>query len=61
MDQKTRFITDYPRRSLSIRELCTNFGISRKKGHERIDRYLHDGPNGLVATSVRLVPTRVVA
>ena len=47
MDQKTQFIADYLRRSLSISELCTNFGISRKTGYKWIDRCLHDGPQGL--------------
>jgi putative transposase len=47
MDQKTQFIADYLRRSLSISELCTNYGISRKTGYKWIDRYLHDGPQGL--------------
>jgi putative transposase len=47
MDQKTQFIADYLRRSLSISELCTNYGISRKTGYKWIDRYLRDGPQGL--------------
>jgi putative transposase len=47
MDQKTQFIADYLRRSLSISELCMNYGISRKTGYKWIDRYLHDGPQGL--------------
>src|SRR5207237_10732875 len=34
MDQKTQFIADYLRRSLSISELCTNYGISRKTGYK---------------------------
>jgi len=41
MDQKTQFIADYLRRSLSISELCMNYGISRKTGYKWIDRYLH--------------------
>jgi transposase-like protein len=47
MDQKTQFIADYLRRNFSISELCTQFGISRKTGYKWIDRYLHDGPQGL--------------
>lgn len=38
MDQKTQFIADYLRQSLSISELCTNYGTSRKTGYEWIDR-----------------------
>ena len=34
IDQKTQFIADYLRRSLSISELCTNYGISRKTGYK---------------------------
>ena len=47
MDQKTQFIADYLRRSLPISELCTHYSISRKTGYKWIDRYLHDGPQGL--------------
>lgn len=47
MDQKTKFIADYLRHSLPISELCTDYGISRKTGYKWIDRYLHDGPQGL--------------
>jgi putative transposase len=32
MDQKTQFIADYLRRSLSVTELCEHYGISRKTG-----------------------------
>ena len=47
MDQRTQFIADYLRRSLSMTELCTHYGISRKSGYKGVDRYLHDGPRGL--------------
>lgn len=47
MDQRTQFIADYLRRSLSMTELCTHYGISRKTGYKWVDRYLHDGPQGL--------------
>jgi transposase InsO family protein len=47
MDQKTQFIADYLRRSLSMTELCTHYGISRKTGYKWIDRYLQDGPQAL--------------
>lgn len=47
MDQKTQFIADYLRHSLSTSELCAHYGISRKTGYKWIDRYLHDGPQGL--------------
>ena len=53
MDQKTQFIAEYLRQSLSISELCTNYGISRKTGYKWIDRYLHHGPQGLEDRSTK--------
>ena len=47
MDQKTQFMADYLRDSLSITELCELYGISRKSGYKWIDRYLRHGPVGL--------------
>ena len=34
MDQKTQFIADYLRRSLSVTELCEHYGTSRKTGYK---------------------------
>ena len=47
MDQRTQFIADYLRASLSITELCALYGVARKTGYKWIDRYLHYGPAGL--------------
>jgi transposase InsO family protein len=47
MDQRTQFIADHLRRTLSITELCELYGISRKTGYKWIDRYLTYGPYGL--------------
>jgi putative transposase len=47
MDQKTQFIADYLRRTLSITELCALYGVSRKTGYKWIERYLTSGPLGL--------------
>ncbi len=47
MDQKTPFIADYLRRTLSITELCELYGVSRKTGYTWIERYLRYGPPGL--------------
>jgi putative transposase len=47
MDQKTQFIADYLRASLSITELCQLYHLSRKAGYTWIDRYLKYGPAGL--------------
>jgi putative transposase len=47
MDQKTQFIADYLRRTLSITEVCALYGVSRKTGYKWIDRYLTSGLLGL--------------
>jgi putative transposase len=47
MDQKTQFIADYLRKTLSITELCALYGVSRKTGYKWIERYLTSGPSGL--------------
>ena len=47
MDQRTQFIADYLRESLSTTDLCALYGVSRKTGYKWIDRYLRDGPAGL--------------
>jgi putative transposase len=67
MDQKTQFITDYWRDRLSVTELCTLYGVSRKTAYTWIDRYLTHGPQGLEersrrpSTSPRHTPDHVVA
>ena len=47
MDQRTQFIADYLRDSLTISELCALYSVSRKTGYKWIDRYLQQGPAGL--------------
>jgi len=47
MDQRTQFIADYLRQTLSITELCDLYGVSRKTGYKWIERYLRCGPAGL--------------
>jgi putative transposase len=53
MDQKTQFIADYLRRSLSVTELCQQYDISRKSGYKWIERYAREGPTGLGERSRR--------
>jgi len=53
MDQRTQFIADHLRDTLSITELCELYGISRKTGYKWIDRYLRQGPAGLEELSRR--------
>ena len=47
MDQKTQFIADYLRRTLSLTELCLHYGISRKTAYKWISRYHDAGASGL--------------
>ena len=47
MDQRTKFIADYLRQTLTISELCERYGVARKTGYKLIDRYLRYGPAGL--------------
>lgn len=53
MDQRTQFIADYLRDTLSITELCQLYGVSRKTAYKWIDRYLRLGPAGLEECSRR--------
>lgn len=53
MDQKTQFIADYLRHSLSFEELCALYEISRKTGYKWVNRYLTLGPAGLEDQSRR--------
>lgn len=53
MDQRTQFIADYLRESLSVTELCELYGVSRKTAYKWIDRYLRRGPAGLEEQSRR--------
>lgn len=53
MDQKTQFVSEYLRDSLSFTELCQRYHISRKTGYKWINRYELEGPAGLVDRSRR--------
>jgi putative transposase len=53
MDQKTQFISEYLRDSLSFTELCQRYHISRKTGYKWIARYQCEGPAGLADRSRR--------
>src|SRR5713226_4720310 len=47
MDQRTQFIADFLRESLTVSELSDLYGVSRKTGYKWIERYLRCGPAGL--------------
>jgi putative transposase len=53
MDQKTQFISEYLRDSLSLTQLCQPYHSSRKTGYKWIARYQADGPAGLLDRSRR--------
>jgi transposase len=53
MDQKTQFVSEYLRDTISFTELCDRYGISRKTGYKWIDRYQAEGPAGLADRSRR--------
>jgi putative transposase len=53
MNQKTQFVSEYLRHSLSFTELCQRYHISRKTGYKWIARYQAQGPPGLVDRSRR--------
>ena len=53
LDQKTQFVSEYLRDSLSFTELCLRYHISRKTGYKWIKRYQAHGPAGLVDRSRR--------
>ena len=53
MDQKTQFVSEYLRDSLSFTELCQRYHISRKTGYKWIARYEAQGPAGLADRSRR--------
>jgi putative transposase len=57
MDQKTQFVSEYLRDSLSFTDLCQRYHISRKTGYKWINRYEAEGPSGLADRSRRPHPS----
>lgn len=53
MDQKTQFIADYLRQTLSFTELCALYHVSRKTGYKWASRYEELGASGLEDRSRR--------
>lgn len=56
MEQKSQFISDFLRHTLSMSDLCELYGISRKTGYKVVERFLKYGAAGLEELSRR--PTR---
>ena len=53
MDQKTQFVSEYLRDTISFSELCERYNISRKTGYKWVDRFLVEGRAGLADQSRR--------
>lgn len=53
VDQKTQFISEYLRKTVSVAELCRRYGVSRRIGYKWIGRYEVEGAAGLVDRSRR--------
>src|SRR3954469_9011755 len=53
MDQKSQFLSEYLRHTLSFAELCRRYGVSRKTGYKWIGRFESDGTPGLLDRSRR--------
>jgi putative transposase len=47
MDERMSFIVDWQRQEATIADLCRCYGISRKTGHELINRFKAEGIEGL--------------
>jgi len=51
LDSRCKFIAAYLEEEWSMAELCRSFGISRTTGYKLKDRYLQEGPEGLLPRS----------
>lgn len=51
MDQKIQFIRDWCRGRHTVTDLCAMYSISRKTGYKWVQRYIEDGPDGLLERS----------
>lgn len=50
-DQREYLVKSYISKSLSIKELCEECGVSRKTGYKWYQRYIEEGKNGLLDLS----------
>jgi len=51
MEQKVQFIRDWRAGRRTVSELCALYGISRKTGYKWAERYVEEGPDGLLERS----------
>src|SRR5438093_1537809 len=47
MNERMRFVTDWERDLYSMGDLCERYGVSCKTGYKWVERYEHEGPDGL--------------
>lgn len=47
MDERVRFLADVLKKEWSMAELCRRYGISRRVGYKRMERYRNEGADGL--------------
>lgn len=53
MDERVLFVADYVRELYAFTELCARYGVSRKTGYKWVERYRHEGAEGLQERSRR--------
>ena len=53
MDERVLFVADYVRELYDFTELCARYGVSRKTGYKWVERYRHEGAEGLHERSRR--------
>jgi transposase-like protein len=51
VDQRLQFLSSYQKEEMSVSELCSEFGVSRRTGYRWINRYKESGPEGLLNLS----------
>lgn len=51
MEQKVQFVRDWRAGRHTISDLCAMYGISRKTGYKWAERYVEQGPDGLLERS----------
>lgn len=47
MEERMAFVVEWQRGEATMAELCRRFGVSRKTGYERIERFTAEGVDGL--------------
>ena len=56
VDERVLFVADYVRELYDFSELCARYGVSRKTGYKWVERYRHEGVEGLPGAEVARRP-----